>query len=134
MSISEPQKPFGTTNELAKERNRAAAERTINSWIGICLGLIGFGIAFDQITQSLRQRFPEANPGITDNISYVIGVIFIGEGIILLAIALIQHRLEIKTIERPDYVFLSVSTLNRIVIVGIVLLGLAVLFSALFLQ
>jgi len=134
MSISEPQKPFGTTNELAKERNRAAAERTINSWIGNCLGLIGFGVAFDQITQSLRQRFPEINSTLTETVSHAIGVIFISVGIILLAIALIQHRLEIKTIERPDYVLLSVSTLNRIVIVGIVLLGLAVLFSALFLQ
>jgi putative membrane protein len=45
---------FGTTNELAKERNRAAAERTMNSWIGNCLGLIGVGVAFDQINQSLR--------------------------------------------------------------------------------
>jgi len=133
MSISESQKPFGITNELAKERNRAAAERTINSWIGNCLGLIGFGIAFDQITQSLRQRFPEANSAITENVAHAIGLIFISIGIVLLTIALVQHRLEITTIEREDYVFLSVNPLNSIVIVGILLLGLAVIFFTLFL-
>ncbi|AFZ45015.1 protein of unknown function DUF202 [Halothece sp. PCC 7418] len=133
MSVSQPEKPSGTTNELAKERNRAAAERTINSWIGHSLALIGFGIAFEQITQSLRERFPEANPLITENVAHAIGLTFIGLDIILLIIALVQHRLEIKTIERADYVFLSISNLNWIVIVGIVLLGFAVIFSTLFL-
>ena len=30
-------------NELAKERNRAAAERTLMAWIRTALSLIGFG-------------------------------------------------------------------------------------------
>ncbi|MFP3386119.1 hypothetical protein, partial [Tritonibacter sp. SIMBA_163] len=94
---------------------------------------IGFGIAFEQITQSLRERFPEANPVITENAAHAIGLTFIGLYIILLIIALVQHRLEIKTIEREDYVFLSINNLNWIVIVGIVLLGFAVIFSTLFL-
>lgn len=133
MNPSESRKPLGTTNELAKERNRAAAERTINSWIGHCLGLIGFGIAFNQITQNLRERFPDANPTNTESISQAISLIFISLGIVLLVIALIQHRLEIKTIKRDDYVLLPVNTLNWIVIVGILLLGGAVIFSTLFL-
>lgn len=35
-------KPTGDTNELAKERNRVAAERTLTSWIQNCLILITF--------------------------------------------------------------------------------------------
>jgi putative membrane protein len=133
MSDSSSQKLFGTTNELAKERNRAAAERTMNSWIGNCLGLIGVGVAFDQINQSLRERFPDASYIIAEDVSHIVGMTFVGVGIVLLVFALLQHRLEIKTIEREDYVLLSISTLNRIVVAAIVLLGFSGFFATLFL-
>lgn len=133
MSASSPQKFFGTTNELAKERNRAAAERTINTWIGNCISLIGIGVAFDRISQSLRQRFPDSDPAIAEVTSNLVGMIFIGVGLALLVIALIQHRLEIKTIERKDYVLLSVSALNRVVVAAILLIGFSGFFTVLFL-
>jgi len=37
------------TNELAKERNRAAEERTLMAWIRTCLSLISFGFGLDKI-------------------------------------------------------------------------------------
>ncbi len=128
-----PQKPINTTNELAKERNRAAAERTINAWLGICLSLIGFGIAFDQIFRSLRRRFPAMEPAITKETATLIGMGFVGWGLVLLGIALVQHRLAIKSIARPDYLMLSTVSFNRVVAVGIVLLGIAGLVATLFL-
>jgi putative membrane protein len=133
MTDSMPQKPINPTNELAKERNRAAAERTINAWLGICLSLIGFGVAFDQIFRSLRQRFPDLNPAITRETATLIGMGFVGWGLVLLGIALVQHRLAIKSIARPDYLMLSVGALNRVVVVGILSLGLAGLVATLFL-
>jgi putative membrane protein len=133
MSASQPPKLFGTTNELAKERNRAAAERTLNSWIGICLSLIGIGVALDQTTQSLQQRFPGGDPATTQLTAQIIGLLLVGIGIGLLTIALMQHHLEIKTIERADYVLLSVSELNRFVVAAIVILGLISFLTILFL-
>jgi putative membrane protein len=133
MSHSPSQKLFGTTNELAKERNRAAAERTMNSWIGNCLGLISVGVAFDQINQSLKARFPDADYVMAENVAHIVGLTFVGVGIVLLVFALLQHRLEIKTIEREDYVLLSISALNRIVVTAIVLLGFSGFFVTLFL-
>ncbi|MGB3308849.1 MAG: DUF202 domain-containing protein [Nodosilinea sp.] len=121
MSAPQPPKLFGLTNELAKERNRAAAERTINAWIGSCLSLIGFGIAIDQIARSLRQRFPNVDPLTTESVTHVTSKAFIGIGLSLLAIALVQHRIEIKAIEQADYIWLSVDTLNRVVILAILL-------------
>ena len=133
MTDSAPQDPINTTNELAKERNRAAAERTINAWLGICLSLIGFGVAFDQIFRSLRRRFPAMEPAITRETATLIGMGFVGVGLVLLAIGLIQHRLAIKSIEQPNYLMLSVKEMNQIVVIGIVIFGIAGLVTVLFL-
>lgn len=132
-AVPQNQLPINPTNELAKERNRAAAERTINAWLGICLSLIGFGIAFDQIFYGLRRRFPAMEPAITQETATLIGMGFVGLGLGLLSIALIQHRLAIKSVERPDYLMLSTGAFNRLVVVGIVLLGIAGLVATLFL-
>lgn len=133
MSASQPQKLFGTTNELAKERNRAAAERTINAWLSQCLTLIGFGVALDQISRSLRQRFPDADPLMTEAATHLTSQSLIGVGLVLLAIALVQHRIEIKTIEQADYIRLSINALNRVVVTAILLMGFSSMFAILFL-
>jgi len=133
MSAPQPQKLFGTTNELAKERNRAAAQRTINAWIGSCLSLIGIGVAIDQIARALRQRFPDGDPLMTETAAYITSVIFIGAGLVLLLLALMQHRLVIKSIEREDYVLLSINALNRIVVAAILLTGFLGIFTIIFL-
>ncbi len=120
-----PEQSINTTNELAKERNRAAAERTLNAWLGNCLGLIGLGIAVDQIFSHLRQRFPAIDPAITKQTASLIGLGFVGLGLLLLGFALVQHRLEIDSIEHHDYLGLSVNALNRVVVPAILLLGMA---------
>jgi putative membrane protein len=123
MSDSSAPTGVNTTNELARERNRAAAERTLNAWTGTCLSLIGFGIAFEQITRSLRQQAaPLAqsapNPAL-------VGLSFVGMGLLLLGLALVQHRLTLAALEQQDYVLRSVKTLNRWAVVTIGLAGLA---------
>ena len=133
MSGIQPQRLFGTNNELAKERNRAAAERTINGWIGNCLSFVGVGVAIDQISRSLQQRFPEGDPLLTETITHITSIVFVGTGLVLLFLALMQHRLEIKTIEQEDYVMLSVRALNRIVVAAILLTGFLGFFIILFL-
>jgi putative membrane protein len=95
--------------------------------------LIGFGIAFDQIFRSLRERFPDMNAAITRNTATLIGMGFIEVGLVLLGIALVQHRLAIKSIEHPNYVMLSVRAFNRLVVLGIIILSLAGLVATLFL-
>ncbi|MBW4463402.1 MAG: DUF202 domain-containing protein [Nodosilinea sp. WJT8-NPBG4] len=113
-----------TTNELARERNRAAAERTLNAWSRICLGLIGFGVAYEQITHSLRRQAASATI-VADPNSTLVGIGFVGMGLLLLGLALVQHRLTLKALEQQGDVLPSIKTLNRWAVVAIVLVGIA---------
>lgn len=122
MSDTPPPQQVTITNELARERNRAAAERTLNAWIGLCLSLIGFGVAFEQIGRGLRQQ---ATIGMTAANPALVGIGFVGVGVVLLGLALVQHRLALKAIEQQDYVLLPIQALNRWTVVTIVLAGLA---------
>jgi putative membrane protein len=123
MSGINPERLTGPTNELAKERNRAAAERTMTAWIQNCLTLIGFGIAVDQISQALTMRAANDTVLITGRFAPIVALGFIIFGIGLLGIALVQYRLEVKSIERDNYVLLSVSELNRVVVGAILVFG-----------
>ncbi|MDJ0659343.1 MAG: DUF202 domain-containing protein [Crocosphaera sp.] len=118
-----PDKITGPTNELAKERNRAAAERTITAWIQNCLTLIGFGFAIDQIFQALQQKFPNRNPLITIQSAHYISLTLIAIGIVLLIIAMIQHYFEVQSIQRDDYFFYPSHYLNMIVVLAVILFG-----------
>jgi putative membrane protein len=50
------------TNELAKERNQAAAERTMMAWIRTNLSLISFGFGLDKIIAAINlSRFDNSD-------------------------------------------------------------------------
>lgn len=96
-------KPTGTTNELAKERNREAAERTLTSWIQNCLSLIGFGVAFEQIFIAMNRYFPKNNLLINTRLTYIIGLNALAIGIFLLIIAVLTYLAQIKSIQNDNY-------------------------------
>jgi putative membrane protein len=127
-----PRQLLNPTNELAKERNRAAAERTLNAWAGICLSFLGFGVAFDQIFRSLQRQFPQANSAMTQKTAALIGMGFVGVSLVLLGLALVQRRLTINAIEQDNYVLLSVNTLNRLAVATVAIAGLVGLGVMLF--
>ncbi|PSR19136.1 hypothetical protein C8255_03950 [filamentous cyanobacterium CCP3] len=122
MHDTPPPEQVSTTNELALERNRASAERTLNAWIGLCLSLIGFGVAFEQIG---RRWSPQAPLGMATPPPAPVGIGFVGAGVVLLGLALVQHRLALRAIEQQDYVLLPIQTLNRWAVVTVVLAGVA---------
>ena len=132
MTVSDNQRPYGPTNQLAKERNRAAAERTLTSWIQNCLTLIGFGFAIDQIFIALEQKFPGENIFITMVLTRVISLTLIGLSILLLMTAMVQYRVHVTAISKDDYFYSPSKAINFLVVITTVIFGLVGLFIVLF--
>ncbi|WP_216914947.1 MULTISPECIES: DUF202 domain-containing protein [unclassified Synechococcus] len=122
-------------NELAKERNRAAAERTLMAWIRTCLSLISFGFGLDKIIGAINSsRFDRsAHAGLSVRL---VSMGFILVGILAMAAATRQHLRTLKLIRRDDFLYAdqrSISTLTAIAltVIGVVAFALLVMGSPL---
>jgi len=123
MSSSPSKRPTGFTNELAKERNRAASERTMTAWIQNSLTLIGIGVAFDQVYNAVSRTFPDANPTITREFASYFGLGAIAVGLFLLLLVAIEYPVKLKAIERDDYLYVSASPSLAIIIAAVFIFG-----------
>lgn len=99
-----PDAPRNLTNELAKERNRAVAERTLLAWIRTSLSLIGFGFGIDQIVTAI-QRTRRLDDLETMYLARITGLAFIAVGLYAMLSATIEHRRELRRIQRDDYLY-----------------------------
>lgn len=99
-----PDTPRNLANELAKERNRAAAERTLLAWIRTSLSLIGFGFGIDQIVAAIQstRRLDDLE---TIYLARITGLAFIAVGLYAVLSAAIEHRRELRRIQRDDYLY-----------------------------
>lgn len=64
--MSQNEKKINLTNELAKERNREAADRTLMAWIRTSLSLLGFGFAIAQGYEYIEKDYIEKTGGALD--------------------------------------------------------------------
>lgn len=116
--------------ELAKERNRAAAERTLMAWIRTCLSLISFGFGIDTIVSailSFQEVAQRVNPM---RLSRSLGLAFVALGTYAMIAALIEHRTELRHIQRHgDYVYTPRRSLGLTVGIGLVAIGIMAFVS-----
>lgn len=89
--------------ELAKQRNRSAAERTLMAWIRTSLSLISFGFGIAQIVAAISRNVgDEVN---TVRLSRILGLSFIALGIFAMLAAAFEHRQELRQIRRDSYLY-----------------------------
>ncbi|MEB3291239.1 MAG: DUF202 domain-containing protein [Leptolyngbya sp.] len=109
--------------ELAKERNRAAEERTLMAWIRTSLALIGFGFGIERIVAAIHQALGDAvNPL---RLSRILGLSFVALGTFAMLFAALDHQHQLQRIQRNDLIYQSRHSPS--LIVACILTGLGVM-------
>ena len=117
-----------TSTELARERNRAAADRTLMAWIRTSLSLIGFGFTIAKVYDYLESVQPEQA---FDSLGspLIFGGSFIVLGMLGLFAATIQHVNILRQIRERDFTYGAVRPLTLAVAVVLLFLGGFSLFA-----
>lgn len=121
MSDAHPRPPDIQT-ELAKERNRIAADRSLLSFVRNSLTLIGFGVGVDAIVQTFYAEVGRLNPILW---THILSLIFIGLGTLSLLMAASDYQRELKRLNQPEYHFTPRWSLGAGV--GMIVLGVGML-------
>ena len=117
-----------TSTELAKTRNRAAAERTTLAWIRTALALISFGFGLDKIISAIRDAGGDGNTSQDVGVQ-LMSMGFIGIGIFTLLIAMRQHKRELIRLRSDPYLYrdepsLSIATATAVLVIRILAFSL----------
>jgi putative membrane protein len=112
-----------TSTELAKTRNRAAAERTTLAWIRTALALISFGFGLDKIISAIRDAGGDGHTSQDVGVQ-LMSMGFIGIGIFTLLIAMRQHKRELIRLRSDPYLYrdepsLSIATATAVLMIGV---------------
>jgi len=99
-------KPVATNvaNELARERNREAAERTLMAWIRTALSLIGFGFGIGKLDLYLQAAGLHTRFDLPHS-TLIFGASFIVVGILGLLAAIVQHARILNRLSHPNFAY-----------------------------
>ena len=88
-----------TSDILALDRTRLAAERTLMAWVRTALSMIGFGFTIYKFLQVVQEQstFPVLRPQAPRNL----GLMLVGIGTFAVIIACVQHWQYVRKL-RPD--------------------------------
>lgn len=111
------------TNELAKQRNRDAAERTLMAWIRTCLSLISFGFGLDKIIAAIDRATAGDGARVERGVQLVAAAFMI-TGVLSMAGATVQYRRELRRLQHNDYVYRDKPQLAAATAVLLILIGL----------
>jgi putative membrane protein len=112
------------SNELAKERSRLAADRTLMAWVRTSLALIGFGFGIASFRDILLEGGLLRGSQNYGGATVVFGLGFIGLGIVGLLAATIQHWRILQHLKRDDFSYTGFRPLAFIMAILLMLMGL----------
>jgi putative membrane protein len=125
MSLEKPQTatPMDASTELALLRTRAAAERTLESWIRTCLSLISFGFGIEKLIEYVQKTLPGRN---IDPIraGRILGMSFVVLGTLSMWAAVYQHWQTLRHLKRREFNYEARWPLGIVVGIGLILIGL----------
>jgi putative membrane protein len=113
-------------NELARERNREAADRTLLAWIRTSLAMISLGFAIERMGQFAMAMDGRMGPFVPWK-SRWFGAALIVLGITATLAGMWEHRHVLASIRHVDYRYTERPVIARWMGLSLVLVGLAAL-------
>lgn len=111
------------STDLARERSRASADRTLLAWLRTALSLIGFGFTIAKIGDYIATK--EGHEFLDPvRSTLVLGWSFLAIGVLALIGAIVQHRWVVKAIEAEEFTYITFRPLAGIVAILLIIVGL----------
>jgi putative membrane protein len=131
MSSDEKEVKTNLANELAKERNRAAYDRTLMAWIRTAISLIGFGFAIAKSYEYIQMDEMEKTGRFIDQIHAPLwfGMSFIVLGMLCILGGVIQYREVMKQIQSGQFTYGEPRPLAKIVALILLVIGIFALIT-----
>jgi putative membrane protein len=128
--MDEHPKEMNVSSELAKERTREAADRTLMAWIRTCLALIGFGFGIAKFRDILVEAGYHRGPEHIHS-TLIFGLSFIALGIFGLLAAVVQHWRILQHIKFGNFQYTGFKPVVMITALILLLIGLFAFISIL---
>ncbi|MEM6713907.1 MAG: DUF202 domain-containing protein [Cyanobacteria bacterium P01_F01_bin.56] len=110
--------------ELARQRNRISADRSLLSFIRSSVSLIGIGVGISQISSTYLPLVSYLGYW-----TYLLSVLMVGLGMISLVFATLDYQGEMKRLQQPEYYFTPRWSLGGVTGWIIVIAGLLTLIQ-----
>jgi len=131
MPANEDEVKTNLTNELAKERNRAAYDRTLMAWIRTAISLIGFGFAIAKSYEYIEMDALEKTGRFIDRIHAPLwfGMSFIVLGMLCILGGVVQYTKVVKQIQSARFSYSESKPLAKIVALILLIIGIFALIT-----
>ena len=131
MPADENEVKANLTNELAKERNRAAYDRTLMAWIRTAISLIGFGFAIAKSYEYIQMDEMEKTGRFIDQIHAPLwfGMSFIVLGMLCILGGVIQYVKVVKQLQSGQFTYGEPRPLAKIVALILLIIGIFALIT-----
>ncbi|MBD1910387.1 MULTISPECIES: DUF202 domain-containing protein [unclassified Leptolyngbya] len=112
--------------ELAKERNRLAADRTLLTWIRATISFIGFGFGIDRISTLLHTGSGSFIRLLTPQ---AVSLFFVALGILTVCLALFDYQGEFNRFRQPAYTYTARFSVGMLIAAILLVINIFVLLS-----
>jgi putative membrane protein len=123
MENTPPSTPTNAATELAKERTRQAADRTLMAWVRTSLSLIGFGFGIAKYRDILLKAGFIRRPPEEFNTTLIFGLSFISLGVFGLLAAVLQHWRILEAIKKDPLAIPVFKPLSLFMAIILLLIG-----------
>lgn len=114
--------------ELAKQRNRIAADRTLLAWIRTSVALIGIGFGLERTVSKLYLGVETASVTSTHLVK-LFSLLIIGAGILAVLMAALDYQSEMKRLQQPEYYYTPRQSLGTIIAGILVLIAISIFLT-----